>query len=90
MFLNEASTWTQLIVSSLEIIAVVWAIFKFVNKIIRKLDKLDDISARLGTLESQYKPNGGSSMRDAVNRIEKQVDKLQSRFETHLDNNRKE
>jgi len=90
MFLSNASTWSQLIVSSLEIIAVIWAIFKFVNKVIRKLDKLDDISARLGTLEAQYKPNGGSSMRDAVNRIEKQVEKLQGRFDTHLDNNRKE
>jgi hypothetical protein len=90
MFLSNASTWSQLIVSSLEIIAAIWAIFKFINKVTRKLDKLDDISDRLSTLESQYKPNGGSSMRDAVNRIEKQVEKLQSRFETHLDNNRKE
>ena len=87
MLLNNASTWTQIIVSSVQIFALVWAGFKYINRVTRKLDKLDDINKRLDKLETQYKPNGGSSMRDAVNRIEKQIDKLQDRFEKHIDNN---
>lgn len=85
--LSNASSWTQLILSTLEILALIWAGFKYINKIISRLDKLTEIDDRLKKVESQYVPNGGSSMRDAVNRIEKQVDKLQDRFENHLDNN---
>jgi hypothetical protein len=90
MLLSDASTWSQLIISSLEIIAVIWAVFKYINRVSRKLDKLDDISARLNVIESQYRPNGGSSMKDAVNRIEKQLDKVQDRLDSHIDHNRKE
>lgn len=36
-------------------------------------------------IESQYKPNHGSSMRDAVNRIESKISKLEGRFEQHVD-----
>lgn len=86
--LSNASSWSQLILSSIEILAVVWAAFRYLNKIINRLDKLDHIDDRLKKVESQYVPNGGSSMRDAVNRIEKQVDKLQDRFENHIDNNK--
>jgi len=86
--LSNASSWSQLILSTLEILALIWAGFKLVSKVINRLDKLDEIDDRIKKVESQYVPNGGSSMRDAVNRIEKQVDKLQERFENHLDNNR--
>lgn len=85
--LSTASTWSQFILSSAEILLLIWAGIKVVSKISNKLDKLDDIDARIKQVESQYIPNGGSSMRDAVNRIEKQVDRLQERFENHLDNN---
>ena len=87
--LNNVSTWGQVVTSAIEILAIVWAGFKFLNKVVRKLDKLDEIDDRIKKVESQYVPNGGSSMRDAVNRIEKQVDNLQERLEHHIDNNNK-
>ena len=83
--LSNASSWTQLILSSLEIAALVWAGFKYINKIVNRLEKLNEIDDRLKKVESQYAPNGGSSMRDAVNRIEKNMDKLQERFDNHID-----
>jgi hypothetical protein len=83
--LSNASSWTQLILSSLEIAALVWAGFKYINKIISRLEKLNEIDDRLKKVESQYVPTGGSSMRDAVNRIEKHMDKLQERFDNHID-----
>jgi hypothetical protein len=83
--LSNASSWTQLILSSLEIAALIWAGFKYINKITSRLEKLDQIDDRIKKVESQYVPNGGSSMRDAVNRIEKNMDKLQERFDNHID-----
>lgn len=85
--LSNASSWTQLILTSLEIAALIWAGFKYINKVTSRLEKLDEIDDRIKKVESQYVPNGGSSMRDAVNRIEKNMDKLQERFDNHIDNN---
>lgn len=45
------------------------------------------LTTRLEKLEEQYKPNGGSSMRDAVNRIELKVSKLEGQFEQHMKEN---
>jgi len=90
MFLSTASTWSQLIVSGFQIILIIWGVIKLVNKVSTKLDKLDNISERLTKVELQYVPNGGSSMKDSVNRIEKQLDKLQDRLEHHIDSNSKE
>jgi len=83
--LSNASSWTQLILSSLEIAALIWAGFKYINKVTSRLEKLDQIDDRIKKVESQYVPNGGSSMRDAINRIEKNMDKLQERFDNHID-----
>lgn len=47
--------------------------------------KYDDIREKLTSIELQYKPNGGSSMRDAVNRIENKFAKLEGRFEQHVE-----
>jgi hypothetical protein len=85
--LSTASTWSQFILTSIEILLLVWAGIKVVSKLHNKLDKLDDIDGRLKKVESQYVPNGGSSMRDAINRIEKNMDRLQERFENHIDKN---
>jgi len=90
MSLNIASSWSQLVLSSAEILLLVWAGLRYINKLAAKLEKLDDINKRLDTIESQYRPNGGSSMKDAVNRIEKQLDKMQDRLDSHIDHNRKE
>jgi len=85
--LSNASSWTQLILTSLEIAALIFAGFKYINRLTSRLEKLDQIDDRIKKVESQYVPNGGSSMRDAVNRIEKNMDKLQERFDNHIDNN---
>jgi hypothetical protein len=36
-------------------------------------------------IQTQYRPNHGSSMRDAVNRIEGKISKLEGRFEQHVE-----
>jgi len=90
MSLDIASSWSQVILSSAEILLLVWAGFRYINKLTARLEKLDDINKRLETIEGQYRPNGGSSMKDSVNRIEKQLEKVQDRLDSHIDHNRKE
>jgi hypothetical protein len=85
--LNNAGAWSQFIAASIEIIVFLWAGIKLINKFSARLDKLDEIDDRIKKVESQYVPNGGSSMRDAINRIEKNMDKLQERFDNHIDKN---
>ena len=88
MNLDSASAVSQILITAVELLGIVFAGIKFFNKIASRLDKLDEIDDIIKKVESQYVPNGGSSMRDAVNRIEKNMDKLQERFDNHIDNNR--
>jgi hypothetical protein len=60
-------------------LAVIWSFF-------RKMDK------RITRMELEYKPNGGSSLRDAINRIEDKINnvdvkvaRLEGRFDEHTD-----
>lgn len=65
----------QVISIAIEVIVFIWGIAAFVSKITSRLDRI----------ESEYKPNHGSSMRDAINRIERNLAKLEGRFEQHVD-----
>lgn len=75
MILDNASTITQILAILIQIGAIFYGGLKFFTK----------INVRLDRLEEQYKPNGGSSMRDAVNRIELKLSKLEGKLEQHTD-----
>lgn len=75
MNLNTANAVGQLVSISLELLVLLYGGVKAFTK----------ITARLDRLEEQYKPNGGSSMRDAINRIENKLSKLEGKFEQHVD-----
>lgn len=72
---SSAGGWATVIALVIELIVIVWAVFRHFAKIDRRLDRI----------ESEYKPNHGSSMRDAINRIEQKIAKLEGRFEQHVD-----
>jgi hypothetical protein len=72
---NSAGGWATVGGLILEILIILWGVFRHFNKIERRLDRM----------ELEYKPNHGSSMRDAVNRIEKSIAKLEGRFEQHVE-----
>lgn len=74
---DTLGTYGQIVTSLIEVGALAFAGVKFFVKLNNRLDKL----------EEQYKPNGGSSMRDAINRIEAKLNKLEGRFEQHVDEN---
>ncbi len=70
---------TAAILQLLSIVVILATVFKVYTNIMVQLTKLE---GRISNIEVQYRPNGGSSMRDAINRIEKRLTK----FETDLDN----
>jgi len=75
MNLNNLSSLGSIAISLIEVGAILFAGIRFFVKLNVRLDKL----------EEQYRPNGGSSMRDAINRIELKLSKLEGKFEQHID-----
>lgn len=73
-----------IIVGILQIVGVLAAGFKVYTNIMVTMARLDN---RISNIEAQYVPNGGSSMRDAINRIELKFTKLEGKFEQHVDEN---
>jgi hypothetical protein len=73
---DNLNSWLAIVIAGIQISAIIYGGIKFFNKIVARIEKL----------EEQYKPNGGSSMRDAINRIELKLSKLEGKFEQHLDN----
>ena len=43
------------------------------------------IDSRLGKVMREFQPNGGASVRDQLNRIEKKVDQLEAKVDGHID-----
>jgi hypothetical protein len=74
MSIDTINSLLTLLIAGIQISAIIYGGFKLFNKLTVRLDKL----------EEQYRPNGGSSMRDAVNRIENKLSKLEGKFEQHM------
>jgi hypothetical protein len=79
MFLSTLNAWGGLLLVIFQIVAILYGAIKLMTKITTRLDKL----------EEQYRPNGGSSMRDAINRIELNLSKLDGKFEQHIEEHKK-
>jgi hypothetical protein len=43
------------------------------------------IDSRLNKVLAEFKPNGGASVRDQLNRIEKKVDAVETKVDGHID-----
>jgi hypothetical protein len=55
-------------------------------KIWRSIDsRLTEQDERLIRIESQFHRNGGSSLRDSIDRIDRDVAKLTGRFDQHIE-----
>lgn len=75
MFWNSAGGWATVGGLALELGLILWGISRYFSR----------IDHRLYRIELEYKPNHGSSLRDAVNRIEQKLAKLEGRFEQHIE-----
>ena len=74
MNLDSVGQWIAVVAFLFQVVIISWGIFRYLNRIEKRLD----------TIEAEYKPNHGSSMRDAINRIERSISKLEGRFEQHV------
>ena len=59
-------------------------------KIWRRVDsRLTDQDERLIRIEAQFHRNGGSSLRDSIDRIDREVAKVTGRFDQHIEEGKK-
>ena len=90
--LNTANWWINFIVSIGFFLGFVWGTFKTINQVKQFLHhriatRASDLAAeRLASeieeIKAQYKPNHGSSMRDAIYRIESVLTKLDLKLDS--------
>ena len=73
--LNNAGLAVGIALGLLQIIIILGTGFKFFINITKRLDRI----------EYEYRPNAGTSMRDAINRIENKLSKLEGKFEQHIE-----
>ena len=77
--LNLWANVTQIISVVILLPMGVWKAWKSIN------DRLTAQDDRLIRIESQVQRNGGSSLRDSVDRIDRDVAKLTGRFDQHIE-----
>ena len=99
--LNSFNFWVQLLVSLGFLLGFIWGAIKVVNQVRLMLHhgiatKASDLAAQklideIEEIKAQYKPNSGSTIRDAIDRIERAVNKLdykldqvQSELDRHI------
>jgi hypothetical protein len=81
--LNFWANLTQIISVVILLPMGVWKAWKSIN------DRLTAQDDRLIRIESQFHRNGGSSLRDSIDRIDRDVAKLTGRFDQHIEEGNK-
>ena len=78
MFGLTIETGRDLIVSLAAVLASVGAIYRYLCRPLR--DAFRRVEKAVKATEAEMKPNGGLTLRDAVNRIEQKVDNHETRL----------
>ena len=77
--LNASNFWVQFLAGVAVAGGGVWAILRFLGHRIATIaaDKsgVAEVTQRLERIEAQYRTNGGGSMKDAINRIERALER---------------
>ena len=76
---NSFNFWLQVVAASGFVIGMIWGFVRFAHNILAK-----SVSERLEEIRKETKPNGGSSLRDAIDRIEQKLDAVTSDLDRHL------
>jgi len=92
--LSSFNFWVQLIVSLGFLVGISFGAIKTVNEFVkwwhRKVAEVatGNLEAQIEEIKAQYHPNHGSSLRDAIDRIEQSITKLDIKLDvvqTNLD-----
>lgn len=85
---DKVVTYSEGILAVVGAIGVLFMALKRVYKMARNVEKLIELSERSATrlkaVEAELKTNGGSSIKDAINRIELQQRELATKLDAHL------
>lgn len=81
--LNSSNFWVQFLASLGFLGGFVWAIVRWIHNLLAK-SVSDRLAEEIGEIKKQTVPNGGGSLRDAIDRIEKKLDVLESEVVRHL------
>ena len=94
-FFNTSNAWFGYIANFFFAASAFAVIARLIYKLVTKHydNKVDEIleaqTERFAEIMAQYKPNGGSSVKDQMNRIESSIDDLkkgQEKLHTRIDN----
>jgi len=82
--LNTSNWWVQFAAGIAVAGGGVWAVLRFLGHRIATIaaDKsgVNEVNQRLDRIEAQYRTNGGGSLKDAINRIERALDASSDEF----------
>jgi len=81
--LNSSNFWVQFLASLGFLGGFAWAIVRWIHNLLAK-SVSDRLAEEIGEIKKQTVPNGGGSLRDAIDRIEKKLDVLESEVIRHL------
>ena len=81
--LNTSNFWVQFLASLGFLGGFFWAIVRWIHNLLAK-SVSDRLAEEIGEIKKQTVPNGGGSLRDAIDRIEKKLDVLESEVIRHL------
>ena len=78
--INDANTWIWVIIGVASSITGTWGAGKWITHKLADIavDKsgVRELSAKIDSVQSQYRNNGGSSMKDAMDRVERALNEL--------------
>jgi hypothetical protein len=81
--LNSSNFWVQFLASLGFLGGFVWALVRWIHNLLAK-SVSERLADEIGEIKKQTVPNGGGSLRDAIDRIEKKLDVLESEVVRHL------
>ncbi len=81
--LNTSNFWVQFLASLGFLGGFAWAVVRWIHNLLAK-SVSDRLAEEIGEIKKQTVPNGGGSLRDAIDRIEKKLDVLESEVIRHL------
>lgn len=81
--INGFNFWINLVVSVGFLTGMLWGILKLFHNVLAKSvgERLEE---RIAEVKAETKPNGGSSLRDAIDRIERKLNNVDITLQRHL------
>ena len=81
--LNTSNFWVQFLASAGFVIGFVVGGVKLFHNVLTK-SVAERLEVKLAEIKAQTVPNGGGSLRDAIDRIERKLDTLENEVTRHL------